>query len=299
MLKKIQFFLLFVVTFFCFGIRVEALSLDCNQYLSKGSTGKNVRTLQTMLNNAIGCQLDIDGIFGQATDRCVRTFQSKYGLSVDGIVGPNTCTKLKSLAIVEKSLKALKNKVIVIANEANIRARATTSSTVLKTVSRGKKLRVVGVNGNWYKVKISSGYGYIRSDLVSHSLIILDISEQMLFLYQNGKNMLIAPVVTGNAGNHDTPIGRYTLRVGNMSRNEVLRGKNDDGTNYASYVQYWMPFITDRGIGFHDASWRRDSSFGTNTYQYNGSHGCVNMKTEDAQKLYTMIYEDTAVFVRK
>lgn len=50
--------------------------------------GPAVRALQTALK-AHG-DLDIDGVFGPATDRAVRSFQTMSGLVVDGIVGPAT-----------------------------------------------------------------------------------------------------------------------------------------------------------------------------------------------------------------
>jgi hypothetical protein len=57
--------------------------------LRRGSTGANVRYLQTVLGG-----LKIDGQFGPITDRAVRAFQSANGLKVDGIVGPITWAKL-------------------------------------------------------------------------------------------------------------------------------------------------------------------------------------------------------------
>ena len=40
--------------------------------------------------NTYGAGLETDGIFGQATEQAVRSFQSTHGLEVDGIVGPMT-----------------------------------------------------------------------------------------------------------------------------------------------------------------------------------------------------------------
>ncbi|MDR0461988.1 MAG: peptidoglycan-binding protein [Christensenellaceae bacterium] len=70
--------------------------------LREGSRGDNVRTLQTMLNNARVTYNAIpllapDGIFGPATLNAVRTFQLYRGLTVDGVVGPLTWNALASL----------------------------------------------------------------------------------------------------------------------------------------------------------------------------------------------------------
>ena len=54
-----------------------------------GSSGEAVKAAQTALNKH-GYGLVVDGAFGSATDGAVRTFQSRNGLTVDGVVGPQT-----------------------------------------------------------------------------------------------------------------------------------------------------------------------------------------------------------------
>lgn len=62
--------------------------------LKKGSTGSDVRELQTKLNS-IGYNCGkVDGIFGTKTLAAVKRFQQAYRLAVDGIVGKNTYKKL-------------------------------------------------------------------------------------------------------------------------------------------------------------------------------------------------------------
>jgi hypothetical protein len=58
-------------------------------WLKRGSSGSNVRYLQTVLGG-----LKVDGQFGPITDRAVRAFQAAQGLKVDGIVGPITWAAL-------------------------------------------------------------------------------------------------------------------------------------------------------------------------------------------------------------
>lgn len=57
--------------------------------LRQGSTGEAVKGLQRELVDA-GYSLVVDGSFGSATGSAVRSYQSKTGLVVDGVVGGNT-----------------------------------------------------------------------------------------------------------------------------------------------------------------------------------------------------------------
>ncbi|MEG1275394.1 MAG: peptidoglycan-binding protein, partial [Ruthenibacterium sp.] len=63
--------------------------------LRVGSAGDTVLEMQFWLNEVAGVTPDIpsltvDGIFGAGTERSVRAFQQRFGLSVDGIVGKQT-----------------------------------------------------------------------------------------------------------------------------------------------------------------------------------------------------------------
>lgn len=62
--------------------------------LKMGSSGSQVRTLQTKLNNWGYNAGKVDGIFGSATREAVKRFQRKNGLAVDGIVGAKTAAAL-------------------------------------------------------------------------------------------------------------------------------------------------------------------------------------------------------------
>jgi peptidoglycan L-alanyl-D-glutamate endopeptidase CwlK len=55
--------------------------------------GEWVRKVQTALK-ANGIAVDVDGVFGPGTKVAVEKFQGKYGLVVDGVVGPNTLERL-------------------------------------------------------------------------------------------------------------------------------------------------------------------------------------------------------------
>lgn len=59
------------------------------KWLRNGSTGDNVRYLQTVLGG-----LKVDGIFGSITEKAVRKFQKSQAIKVDGIVGSQTWSRL-------------------------------------------------------------------------------------------------------------------------------------------------------------------------------------------------------------
>ena len=63
--------------------------------LSKyGSTGQEVKEIQTKLKNWGYYKGNVDGIYGTKTFNAVKKFQSKNGLTVDGIAGKKTLVAL-------------------------------------------------------------------------------------------------------------------------------------------------------------------------------------------------------------
>lgn len=65
--------------------------------LRMGSTGESVKWLQWHLQASMGSDLVVTGQFWNLTYEDVRKFQRKYGLDVDGVVGPATRAKLKEV----------------------------------------------------------------------------------------------------------------------------------------------------------------------------------------------------------
>ncbi len=62
----------------------------------RGSTGSTVKQIQTKLKNWGYYSGSVDGVYGSATEKAVRAFQQKNGLTVDGKAGPQT---LKAMGI--------------------------------------------------------------------------------------------------------------------------------------------------------------------------------------------------------
>ena len=64
--------------------------------LKLGSQGQEVRNVQKKLKELGFYKGNVDGDFGEATEKAVKAFQQQYGLTVDGKVGSATMAKLTS-----------------------------------------------------------------------------------------------------------------------------------------------------------------------------------------------------------
>ena len=119
--------------------------------------------------------------------------------------------------------------------------------------------------------------------------IDIDLSEQYVRMYgDSGSLIWESACVTGDhSEGYDTPTGVNVVNS-NKGLNHTLRGLdyNKDGEpDYISHVTYWIPFVGNL-VALHDADWR--GSFGGTIYQYNGSHGCVNLPVSKAAELYDL-----------
>ena len=72
---------------------IALTSSSCPTDITEGEIDGCVTKLQQLLDSA-GASLTVDGNFGSATLAAVESYQSAHGLSVDGIVGPNTKASL-------------------------------------------------------------------------------------------------------------------------------------------------------------------------------------------------------------
>ena len=60
----------------------------------KGASGATVTEIQTRLKNWGYYSGEVDGVFGSATEKAVKYFQQKNGLTADGVVGAQTLAAL-------------------------------------------------------------------------------------------------------------------------------------------------------------------------------------------------------------
>ena len=158
-----------------------------------------------------------------------------------------------------------------------------------------------------------TGFMLTEENDIGDTYIEVNLSEQELNAYKNGRKIITSPLVSGKVASGDgTVTGLFaiydkvspTVLRGDKKKVEktitIGKGKKKKEKTVVTYeyeyespVTYWMPF--SGGIGLHDANWR--SSFGGSIYYYSGSHGCVNLPYKTAKTLYESFGIGTPVVV--
>ena len=121
------------------------------------------------------------------------------------------------------------------------------------------------------------------TDDIGDSYVEADLTNQHLYLYQDGEIVLETDFVSGTMSSDYgcvTPEGIFGLSY--KTRDAVLKG-----ATYRTPVSYWMPFYGNYGM--HDAKWR--GSFGGQIFLTNGSHGCINLPPSKAAEIYEYVSE--------
>ncbi|MFH1524455.1 MAG: L,D-transpeptidase [Chloroflexota bacterium] len=119
--------------------------------------------------------------------------------------------------------------------------------------------------------------------------IDIDLRIQTLTCYQDNQLIRTADISSGVQGLYDTPAGQFNIMVKLPSRR--MRATNLFAEDFALSGVPWCSFFTSEGHALHGTYWH--DNFG-----YPMSHGCVNMRNEDALWLYrwsrpVAAFEDT------
>ena len=157
----------------------------------------------------------------------------------------------------------------------------------------GKLLKTVGT---WSMVEVDNEIGFVKTsdtDILDDTFVLIDLSDQELKLYHENEIVLDCPIISGK---DKTPSHTGDFNVYQKRYDTVLVGKNN---SYRSPVDVFMPYF--EGEGLHDAyRWRNDSEYDIEDYYKNhGSHGCINMKKDDALFAAEYVEVGTRVLVKK
>ncbi len=119
-----------------------------------------------------------------------------------------------------------------------------------------------------------------EADVEGEKHIYVDLTTQTLTAYQGDTLFMQVPVSTGKW--FPTPTGEFTI----WEKVKATKMSGGEGADY--YYLPNVPFVmffegsgvsAGRGFSLHGAYWH-------NNFGHAMSHGCVNMRTVDAEKLY-------------
>ncbi len=163
-------------------------------------------------------------------------------------------------------------------------------------IDRFQEAEVIADNilagGSYKREPIIGGQGYQADNEFGSSYVEVDLTNQMMLVYVEGKLVLETPIVSGNIGTSTVP-GAY--QVWQMLENTDLRGYNPrTQRDYVQPVSYWIAF-DDNAQGIHDASWQ--SSFGGTVYQNAGSLGCINTPPSIMGQVFETVYVGMPVVI--
>ena len=201
--------------------------------------------------------------------------------------------ELANLEYPELNLEKLDIQKIVYttASNLNIRKGNNTEYESIGKLEKYESARVLGECEDWYFIMTNEyKFGYINKEYtkdMENNYVIVDKSEQRLYLYNNDDLLFVTPVTTGK---DETPSDTGLFQV-----YQRVPGKYLVGEDYEEWVDYWMRY--NGGEGLHDARWR--SVFGTENYHTSGSHGCINIPPYLADDIYYNTSYETKVLVHK
>lgn len=151
--------------------------------LREGDRGTAVTELQTMLKKLNYYYGSITGSFGSLTKQAVRKFQDANKLTVDGVAGPATINKLRSLTGGSADSGSSSGSTVttdksygkITKDNVYLRSSYSTSSSAKASLSSGKLVRITKtytVGGvKWYYITVNIGSytynGYVRSDMMT------------------------------------------------------------------------------------------------------------------------------------
>ena len=134
-------------------------------------------------------------------------------------------------------------------------------------------------------------------------VILVSLSQQWLWAYQDRSLVLASPVTTGMP-QLPTPRGNYAVQ--RKEANVTFYSLWPPGSPFyysPEHINYAM-YFRDNGYYIHDAPWRETFGYGTN-YPHTepdgttatGSHGCVNVATGPMSWLYSWAHDGATVVI--
>ncbi|MCT4595285.1 MAG: peptidoglycan-binding protein [Anaeromicrobium sp.] len=188
----------------------------------KGQKSHEIRVIQEALKNGGTFSAKATGYYGSVTYNSVKSFQKKYKLKADGLVGKQTIAKLNSLSL--------------------FNVKSTNKNISQQSTSRGTSSRAYGQKLNWWtqikgsilnpgdtftvkdfhtgktfnlKYTVGSNHSDVEPLTVADTNIIKSIwggfnwSRRPVLVYKNGKTIAGSMIGMPHAGKDNQPSGKF------------------------------------------------------------------------------------------
>ncbi|MDD5887970.1 MAG: L,D-transpeptidase family protein [bacterium] len=187
-------------------------------------------------------------------------------------------TEKLQISYPELNIEEFNLKKIVYSNPGlRIRKENNIESEIVRELEQFESLRVLGEYDDWYLIMTNEHeFGFVNKSYVTEltgKTIIIDKSEQRMYMYNDNERLIYTPVTTGK---DSTPTDTGLFKIHYMAK-EIYLNKDKD------WVFNWMNYNSSNE-GIHDAWWRQ--VYGEENYHTNGSNGCDNTPYAAAKTIY-------------
>jgi len=259
-----------------------------------------VRNLQKVLNadRKLGLSLKVDGKWGEKTHKAVVKFQKLYGITpAKGYVGP------KTKRLLARKAKSVKLSKIHYAKKRTVSKKSYRCYSDFRKRVNLKKSYAVFEN-NKLLARAKRGSTYIK----------VDVSEQRLRFYVDGKVALDTPCTTGAKRKLEpntkiyrdkrTPMGTFRIKEKIANKRSTIfgdiyvngkkvyhgdrrkyRGSWKNAKFVGASLKHWMR-LTSSGIGLHASKYVK---------RYPGTNGCIRLPYSVAHTLFAKVSKGTKV----
>lgn len=181
---------------------------------------------------------------------------------------------------VKQAKNALKTKI----------AKDLTEAYINNPDKESKKALTLKRKVNYANIAYQKDFENFTNDWDPKNYIEISIKAQKVYVFRKGKVAFSCRCITGlPVEGRSTPTGAFFIK-------EHREDYTLTGADYKTPVKKWVR-ITWTGTGFHPATWQPWYRWTKDLYKTRGSHGCINLSVEDAEKIYKMSKYREAVFI--
>lgn len=167
-----------------------------------------------------------------------------------------------------------------------------TEAFLSNPIDENKKSVTITLKPTYLNYAYKKDFSKNPKDWDTKNYIEVSLSEQKVYVFRKGKVAFKCRCISGlPVQGRTTPTGTYYIK-------EHRRDYTMKGDDYETFVKCWVR-ITWTGTGFHPATWQPWSRWSKTLYKTKGSHGCLNLKPDDAETIYRMSKYQEAVFIHK